>query len=259
MNLLEKKLKQQKEQREKAKKPRKKVEYTPVEVDTGLDDERGGFENDDEAMKIKPKNKPLPAPPTNKTGSKSPRPQESQKRKAATLGRPAGGVALMQEFTSKKGKPKSSDTTQKHSLPGKTPSASVSSLSQDEQAEPLYANTAQPSADTPYQNMDFDGPPPASPAGGRTSKTSPPTHTKKSASELVGTGTTAGTEYENFGFGGKKQPPPAARKPGRSGAHMNGGTSPKLATSPNNSPTIPSHNSSESIYQNTAFTKPRRY
>lgn len=92
MDLLGKKLRQQKELREKAKKPRKKQEYTPVEIDTGLDDENGGFENDplpDEEPVIrvksadKPKNKPLPLPPTKKLHHperSGPSPEVSPKR-----------------------------------------------------------------------------------------------------------------------------------------------------------------------------------
>lgn len=140
MDLLGKKLKQQKELREKAKRPRKKQEYTPVEVDTGLDDdERGGFENDPEpgeetTIKMKPKNKPLPLPPTKKAGAKtmgrSPKLSPGIKQRNSTMkspsdsasnnqlsdsGRlgkqpqagvgkqPQAGVALMQELTKKKG------------------------------------------------------------------------------------------------------------------------------------------------------------
>lgn len=87
MEELGRKLKHQKELREKAKKPRKKQEYTPVEIDTGLDDEQGGFENDplpgeESIIKVKsPKNKPLPAVPPNK---KDPDVSPSSPRKSST-------------------------------------------------------------------------------------------------------------------------------------------------------------------------------
>ncbi len=295
MGLLEKKLKQQKEQRERAKKPRKKQEYTPVEVDTGLDDERGGFENDGEepAMKIK-KIKPLPVPPTKKPGSKSPSatrqspPVEASpkplpklpgasKKKASTLGRGRNtGFTLMQELASKKGKPsKSSDSEGgDQSPPSKTTSMSaISSLSQDSGAgvcEPLYANTAQPKA--PYQNMEFNGPPNAGPgSAGASKKTFPPTATKPptstSTSDLSGAGSQS--EYQNINFNVKKQSPATStKKKTRAGAHMNGSVSPKISpamdyTPSHNTPSHhhsePSHDNSEAVYQNTTFSRGKRH
>ena len=278
MSLLEKKLKQQKEQRERAKKPRKTQEYTPVEMDTGLDDDEGVFENDgEEPMKVKTKNKPLPLPPTKKTGGKSPKiphpedksspnVQPKPQKKSSTLGRGAQtstGMALMQEFASKKGKlPKSSAITDspptqrsQHHTPPPNKTTSASAIAQvnpeAEQSEPLYANTAQPKADTPYQNMEFNGPP-AGPAGGGARKTSPPMTTKSSTSDLSGAGHSQ-SEYQNFNFNAKKQPPPAAKKKPR--AHMNGSTSPRINSSPDNSPTSPKHNNSEGVYQNTTFNR----
>lgn len=87
MELLGKKLKQQKEMRERAKKPRRKQEYTPVEVDTGLDDERGGFENDGEEPSIKmKKTKPLPAPPVKSKTPPTPPSKKSPDRDRSEVG-----------------------------------------------------------------------------------------------------------------------------------------------------------------------------
>lgn len=130
MDLLGKKLKQQKELREKAaRKPRRKQEYTPVEVDTGLDDERGGFENDPEpgeetSIKMKPRSKPLPLPPSprpehasSRPSNKSPKPSHGIKQRNSIKSpsdltskndsgrfpnQPQAGVALMQELAKKK-------------------------------------------------------------------------------------------------------------------------------------------------------------
>ena len=283
MNLLEKKLKQQKEAREKKKKPHRKQEYTPVEIDTGLDDERGGFENDgEEPMKFK-KNKPLPLPPSGKPGSKSPKvtppvdsavpkklpkPHPSPKHKpsgekgagSSTLGRSggAGGFALMQELASKKGKPKKMSAA---APPNKTTSSSTiaasahapdpDDLGGGEVSEPLYANTAQaqPQADAPYQNMEFTGPPDA---GVSKTKTSPTTTTRSlERSDLSASEIQSQTEYQNINFN-KKAPPVSSKKKLKSGVHMNGGTAHSNAPRVLPKPQGPVNNS-EGVYQNTDF------
>ena len=193
MDLLGKKLKQQKELRERAaKKPRKKQEYTPVEVDTGLDDEKGGFENDPEpgeetTIKMKPKNKPLPLPPSAKSKKTSPRPspnpgakQWNSVKSQSPDQKPNTGFALMQELSKKTslkptkaaGGHDASPSTRKTkenkplpSVPKATPTAHFAgSYEQEDAAEsdPVYAN-AIPKADMAYQNCDFSGPPSATP------------------------------------------------------------------------------------------------
>lgn len=199
MALLGKKLKQQKELREQARKPRRSQQhnYTPVEIDTGLDDEKGGFENDPEPEEVK-KNKPLPLPPTKNAHSKSPRPSPGVKQRNTEPPPPpsskeifpgqngpqtnAAGTALMQELAKKKAlKPASNadsslEKKKKYVVqskpppapsPGKpSPAPSRTLAGQDgKESEPVYANTQFPPKEenSGYQNCDFSGPPQPSP------------------------------------------------------------------------------------------------
>lgn len=220
MDLLGKKLKQQKELREKAKKPRRKQEYTPVEVDTGLDDEKGGFENDPEpgeetAIKMKAKNKPLPLPPNAKPKKTSPRPSPGVQRNSVKSSSPGNsrpkantGMAFMQELSKKAslkaaGSEEASLSTRKVNKP--LPSVPTGSYEQEDSAEsdPVYANAMQ-TGDMPYQNCDFSGPPSATP-----SSEAPPTTTTSAD------GAGGQSEYQNINFG--KQPPQTKKKPKSAG------------------------------------------
>ncbi len=231
MDLLGKKLKQQKELREKAKAPRKKQEYTPVEIDVGRDSD--GFENDplpseETTIKIRSKKKPLPETPSGKTkkvsvqGGAAPAPKTKPAKKQGPPppsksgggGGGGGGMAFINELASRnKGKGTAMPATKDQD--NSSSNTSTSSLGEDrsEECEPVYANTI--SQGEPYQNWEFGGPP-------EVAKTTPP------ASVTEGVDTNSQSEYQNVGF--KLQPhlQPPRKKP-----------SSKQGKSPNSSPRQP--------------------
>jgi hypothetical protein len=255
MDLLGKKLKHQKELREKAKKPRKKQEYTPVEIDTGLDDEKGGFENDPEpgetTITVKSKNKPLPLPPTAKPAGKSPKPSPGVQHRGKShssgdaVSQPqAAGLALMHEIASKKGGLKSkaagshggsSKRKDGKPLPSVPDAAkAVTSLAPPpadqqggEECEPVYANTFAPSQDdnTSYQNCDFSGPPSATPT-----PTPTPATGGTQAATSAATAPAGQSEYQNINFGVQKQAPQTKKKPKTAGSGRSPGRSPNVAS-----------------------------
>ena len=285
MDLLGKKLRQQKELRERARAPRKKEEYTPVEIDTGLNDDEGGFENDPQpgengpppssVIKIKSKNKPLPLPPTKKPNGSSPNstiksasrqgPTPPTKPKVsadgdATLSNEQGRAPSQKQgghsIQTKMGmnfieelvnKNKGISTEKERSIPPVKPKTSET----EAESEPLYANAlSQP--DSGYQNWDFSGPPPPN-AGEQThSSTGEPTRT---------VGGEDHSQYQNFTFISQKQPPPQTKKKVAKSGQGNG---------PNISPKPRKHmndsgagingsltDNSASVYQNIDFKKQR--
>ena len=187
MELLGKKLKEQKEKREKSKKA-KRQEYTPVELDSGMDNKET-FENDPllpfvaKDVPLKPKltkDKPLPAPPTKKkvanatleTHSNKTTPSQSkpskkrshapppppQKQVASPIGI-AGEIARIHEAARRKqseGAQPFSGTTTQHSAHIKhmdSPNSSMAHSFDEVQElegimEPLYANTASTTSST---------------------------------------------------------------------------------------------------------------
>jgi len=183
MNALGKKLKEQKEKREKSRKPRKRQEYTPVEMDSGMNtDEK--FENDPQplsssmggskepSIKLKTtREKPLPAPPTSK---KPPSPSHSdptspksavstKKVPPASAAKPSkkhsntlksqgttsspGNFARLQEIAKQGFQLPGQTGPTKNSLHPSSVAADYSSDSQEDAGimEPMYANTASPS------------------------------------------------------------------------------------------------------------------
>lgn len=289
MDLLGKKLKQQKELREKAaKKPRRKQEYTPVEIDTGLDDEKGGFENDPEpgeetTIKMKSKNKPLPLPPgakpksprpspgaTLRSSAKSPaelasngdsgrKPSQSQAKTSGT------GMALIQELTKKKSlKVTTSKAAGSHNASPLTKRV--------KENKPLpstpKANKAAPPSSTVDQQVDGESEPmyanaltPAH-AGGKAYQncdfsgppSATPTSTAGAAPPPGATPTSAGSEYQNINFGVQK--PQTKKKPKSAG----GARSPRVASAgTHSSPGGPqvngsvAGNSASGEYQNFQF------
>ena len=205
MDLLGKKLKEQKEKREKSRKPRKRQEYTAVELDSGMNtDEK--FENDPQppsssmggsketSIKIKStREKPLPAPPTSKkppspshadptplkpaTTTKkvlpttpSAKPGRKQSNTQKSQGN-SGSFARLQEIA-KQGFQLPGQTGPSRNSVHQSAGAAAEPMSSDSQQdagimEPMYANTANPSAaqgpkeeaGDGYQNWEFKGPP----------------------------------------------------------------------------------------------------
>ena len=282
MDLLGKKLKQQKELREKAaKKPRKKQEYTQVEIDTGLDDERGGFENDplpgeEMPIKTKTKNKPLPLiPPTGKASlDKSPKPSQKSRPKGKTMGtgpqQGNTGLTLVQELAKRrttKGAASSSPTRKNKSHVAES-SEGGGSTGEGEACEPLYANTQFSPAHTKkdeveedlrYQNCDFDGPP-QGPSGTPPASAGPP---PPSASQGGGGGASSGggegeseSQYQNVNYGPPKQQlAPATKKKPKAGTAGSGvgGRSPRLSQAKHMNGSATNNSSGE--YQNFQFGK----
>ena len=252
MDLLGKKLKEQKMKREQARKPRKRQEYTPVEMDSGMNTEEG-FENDpqpprgskEKAIKIKStKEKPLPAPPTNKkppshARTDPPSPKSPMTPKRVAPGPPSAKANKKQGPTAPL-KPNGSSSTSnfarlqeiaKLSYPGQTPSPQLSatqgSLSPGEQEdlgeemEPMYANSADASTSQDplmdsgdgYQNWEFNGPPKPSEAAGPASQKA----SLKPSAPVASTAADDDNQYQNVNFqtakSAKKNPTKSSPRP----------------------------------------------
>ena len=282
MELLGKKLKQQKELREKAKKPRKKQEYTPVEIDTGLNDDEGGFENDPlpgEEQTIKIKTKPLPLPPTKSSGpGTSPRPLSKPKKqgpappkkpgsgldspersstetspaavRSKQLGNPgpSTGMALIQELSNvkKKGGKKPGSNPLGGGRPPQPPAKPDVSSTSDvavEEDEPVYANTEPLQLDSSEDTKYQNW-----------EFNGPPETTPSGDS---------GEHYQNVGFKTQKpeNPPSTKKKPPKTGPTK----SPKPSASSRPTNHISSgaqlngslHGNSAGEYQNIGFKKQR--
>lgn len=198
MDVLSKKLKEQKEQKEKkeqdkkgTKSTRPKQEYSPVVLDSGMNDEEEMFENDP-VPPLAPsttKDKPLPLPPTKKkptcsikVEAHSPK-SYSPKRVAPPPPSPKLKPTTKQGASAATGKRKNSEGTHplastitpahhshmdhKDLSPPHRRSLSLDNEPGSEELEPMYENTIPASHSQPlepldeanYQNCDFDGSP----------------------------------------------------------------------------------------------------
>lgn len=252
MDLLGKKLKQQKELREKAaKKPRKKQEYTPVEIDTGLDDERGGFENDPEpepgeetTIRMRPKSKPLPLPPSAKpksprispgakqqnsvklpsdSASKNQFSGDSGRKSSQSQAKTNSGMALLQELSKKKGlKPTASKAAGGHDASPSTrrmkdnkPLLSVPNTSKAVLSA-SFPGTADQQADEESEPVYANTANTLTPSGTAYQNcdfSRPPGATPTSSAGATPTSTSGVMEeYQNINFGVQKQSAPQTKK-----------------------------------------------
>ncbi len=263
MDMLGKKLKEQKEKKEKARKPRKRQEYTPVEMDSGLNTEEG-FENDPEpsspsaggsketAIRLKStRDKPLPAPPTSKKPP-SPSHLDPASQKPSGSARKVAPGPPSAKPTKKKGSLKTGNFAHLQEIASKgimgqkpsskSPLSPTSSSSQgfdhgEEAAvmEPMYANTADSSsasqptdAKEGYQNWEFNGPPSTTAKPKANAAAPPPPTSKKNSLKTSSSASAAAVDddnqYQNVNFQTAKT---ARNNPAKTSPRPSGKTGPQ--------------------------------